>query len=81
MEGLVIRVSPRFAQKLKNKHLWFNDNIAKQYFNKEISFVAFTSLITDSIDTNINSMFQKAMIFPNRKGRKRITFDFDTIPI
>jgi len=84
MKTVIIRVSPRFAEKLKQKYIWFNENIAKNYFKKEITFTDFTDLLANGFDETFDFVFgSKLLLFPIKRGRraKRITFDIDTIPI
>ena len=82
MKSVKIRVSYRFAQKLKEKYLWFNQNIAKNYFKKEITFTDFTDLLANGFDEAFDFVFgSKLLLFPIKKGRKRISFDVDVIPI
>lgn len=84
MKSVKIRVSERFAKKLKEKYVWFNQNIAKSYFKKEIAFTDFTDLLANGFDEAFDLVFGgKLLLFPIKRGRKskRIKFDLDTIPI
>jgi hypothetical protein len=84
MKSTIIRVSPRFAEKLKRKYEWFNKNIARSYFKREIAFTDFTDLLANGFDEAFEFVFgSKLLLFPIKKGRKskRLTFDIDTIPI
>jgi hypothetical protein len=84
MRTVIIRVSPKFAEKLKRKYFWFNEKIARNYFKKEITFTDFTDLLANGLDEAFNFIFgSKLLLFPIKKGRKskRITFDVDAIPI
>jgi len=84
MKSVKIRVSTRFAQKLKEKYFWFNENVAKKYFRKNITFTDFTELLADGFDEAFDFVFgSKLLLFPIKRGRrsKRISFDVETIPI
>lgn len=80
----LIRVSKKFDDKLRDKYRWFNENVAKNYFRKEISFTDFTDLVADGFDQAFDIAFGgRVLLYPLKRGRKskRIKFDFDTIPI
>jgi len=84
MKSVKIRVSSRFAEKLKQKYLWFNENVAKNYFKKKITFTDFTDLLANGFDEVFDFVFgSKLLLFPIKKGRKakRIAFNIETIPI
>jgi hypothetical protein len=81
---VIIRVSPRLAEKLKEKYFWFNENIAKNCFKKEIAFTDFTDVLANGLDEVFEYIFgSKLLLFPIKRGRraKRITFETDIIPI
>jgi hypothetical protein len=83
-KSVMIRVSDRFARLLKKKHDWFNENVAKSYFKREITFVDFTDLLANELEDAFDLFFgSKLLLFPMKKGRrsKRVAFEFDTIPI
>ncbi len=84
MKSVMIRVSANFAKKLKEKYELFNENIAKKYFKKEITFVDFTDLLVNGIDEAFDLVFGKGLLlYPLKRGRKskRIKFDADILPI
>lgn len=84
MKTAIIRTSSRFAQKLKEKHNWFNENIARAYFKKDISFTDFTDMLADGLDDAVDLMLGgKILLYPIKRGRKskKVKFDLETIPI
>jgi hypothetical protein len=82
MKSVIIRVSPKFAEKLKQKYLWFNENIAKNYFNKKITFTDFTDILANGFDETFDWLFgSKLLLYPLKKGRKSKRITFSPIPI
>jgi hypothetical protein len=82
MKTVIIRVSPKFAEKLKQKYLWFNENIAKSYFKRKITFTDFTDILANGFDETFDWLFgSKLLLYPLKKGRKSKRITFTTIPI
>jgi hypothetical protein len=82
MRTVIIRVSPKFAEKLKQKYFWFNENIARNYFKKEITFTDFTDLLANGFDEAFEFAFgSKLLLFPIKKGRRAKRITFAPIPI
>jgi hypothetical protein len=82
MRTVIIRVSAKFAEKLKQKYLWFNENIAKNYFKRKITFTDFTDILANGFDETFDWLFgSKLLLYPLKKGRKSKRITFAPIPI
>lgn len=74
----VISVSPNFAKLIKNGYEKMNEYFYGKY-RKKMTFIDFTDFLAHMLNDSFDLILTRTLIFPIKKGRKKIKFDVEPI--